>query len=56
MRLSPRISLFFRWYDAWIGAFYSRHDRTLYICPVPMLGVKVILSPRRYDPAPPRRS
>jgi len=41
-----RISVFFAWYDLWIGAYFDRADRQLYICPIPMLGVKIDL--RRY--------
>lgn len=33
--------LFFRWYDLWIGAYWDRASRTLYICPVPMLGIAI---------------
>lgn len=36
-----RITPFFRWYDIWIGVFVDRKNRAIYICPVPMLGVKV---------------
>jgi hypothetical protein len=32
---------FFRWYDLWIGAYYDRHNRTLYICPLPTIGVAI---------------
>ena len=35
----------FRWYDLWVGAYWSREDRTLYICPLPTLGVKLDFSP-----------
>jgi hypothetical protein len=35
------VRLFFRWYDLWIGAYWDRHSRTLYVCPVPMLGVAI---------------
>lgn len=34
---------FFRWYDLWIGAYVDVEDRTLYVCPLPMIGVKVML-------------
>lgn len=34
---------FFRWYDLWIGAYWDRKEKTLYVCPVPMLGIKVVL-------------
>jgi len=38
-----RVSVFFRWYDCWVGAFIDRKNRTVYICPVPMFGIKVVL-------------
>jgi hypothetical protein len=31
------------WYDLWIGAFFDRKKRKLYIFPVPMVGVEVQL-------------
>jgi hypothetical protein len=36
-----KVSFFFRWYDLWIGAYVDTKGRTVYICPVPMFGVKV---------------
>lgn len=36
-----RITAFFRWYDLWIGAFVDVKNRAVYICPIPMLGIKV---------------
>lgn len=35
------VSLHFAWYDMWIGAYYDREGRTLYVCPVPMVVIKV---------------
>lgn len=35
---------FFRWYDLWVGAYWDRANRTLYVCPLPMIGVKVVVS------------
>lgn len=32
---------FFRWYDLWIGAYYDRDARALYICPLPMIGIRL---------------
>jgi hypothetical protein len=34
-----RIKLIFAWYDLWIGAFWDRKKRWLYIFPIPMFGV-----------------
>lgn len=36
-----KATLFFRWYDLWIGAYWDRKSRALYICPVPMFGLKL---------------
>jgi hypothetical protein len=36
-----KASLFFAWYDLWIGAYYDRKNRTLYICPLPMIVIKI---------------
>jgi hypothetical protein len=35
------ISLFFRWYDLWVGVYIDTENQNIYICPVPMLGVKI---------------
>jgi len=43
-----RVTPFFRWYDIWIGAFIDVSKRTIYVCPLPMLGLKIEL-PRRAD-------
>lgn len=40
-----RFELFFRWYDLWVGAFIDLERRVIYICPVPMFGVKVSWRP-----------
>lgn len=36
-----KLSLFFAWYDFWIGAFYDQKKRILYVCPLPMVVIKV---------------
>src|SRR4051812_45988377 len=42
MKLTP----FFRWFDLWVGAYVDTKNRALYVCPLPMLGVKVELTPK----------
>ena len=39
---------FFRWYDLWIGLFIDTKGKAIYICPVPMFGVKLTW-PERWE-------
>ena len=34
-----KIRFIFAWYDLWVGAFWDRAKRRLYILPVPCCGV-----------------
>lgn len=36
-----KINFFFAWYDAWIGFYYDRDRRVLYIAPLPCFVFKV---------------
>lgn len=42
-----KIKIFFAWYDFWVGGFYDRDTRTLYVCPVPMVVIKISLSVKK---------
>lgn len=42
-----RIKPIFAWYDFWVGWFYDRTKRRLYIFPVPMLGIYIEFRGRR---------
>lgn len=33
-----RIRPIFAWYDMWVGAFWDRQKRRLYVLPLPCLG------------------
>jgi hypothetical protein len=40
-----KITPFFRWYDLWVGAYWDRKARTLYVCPLPTIGVALRFGP-----------
>ena len=37
----PKVKFVFAWYDFWIGAYWDCERRSLYILPLPMLGVVI---------------
>lgn len=36
-----KIKPFFKWFDFWVGVYIDRPGRAVYICPLPMVGVKI---------------
>lgn len=36
-----RVTPMFAWYDCWVGAFWDRERRRLYVFPLPMFGVRI---------------
>ena len=50
-----RVRPMFAWYDCWVGAFYDRQKSTLYIFPVPMLGLRIQFREEVHPARPGRR-
>lgn len=40
-RTPMKIKLLFAWYDLWVGAFYDRKGKRLYILPLPCVGIVI---------------
>ena len=37
MKTLLSIHVFLAWYDCWVGVYYDRKTRHLYLCPLPMI-------------------
>jgi hypothetical protein len=37
----PRVSILFAWFDFWVGLYYDRHNRVLYVNPLPCIVVRI---------------
>ena len=48
MKRPIKVKMFFAWYDFWIGGYYDRKNKKLYICPIPTI---VFQFWREEDPA-----
>lgn len=42
MRIRPIVA----WYDLWIGAYWDRKNRRLYLLPFPCVGVYIQMGPK----------
>ncbi len=40
------MKFFFAWYDLWIGAYWDRKKRQLYICPLPCCVIQIDMRKR----------
>lgn len=36
-----KIKIFFAWYDFWIGFYWDRQKKVLYICLIPMIVISL---------------
>lgn len=41
-----KIQFLFAWYDIWVGLFWDKRKRLLYILPIPMCGVVIKINPK----------
>jgi hypothetical protein len=41
------VNLIFAWYDLWIGAYWDKKQRRLYILPIPCVGVVIQFKPKK---------
>lgn len=40
-----RVKLIFAWFDIWVGLYWDRDKRHLYVFPVPMFGLRLDFRP-----------
>jgi hypothetical protein len=40
-----RLRVFWAWYDLWVGAYWDRKARILYICPFPTVVISISRHP-----------
>lgn len=45
MRVRLRIKPVFAWYDLWVGAYWDRNARRLYVFPLPCFGLVIETKP-----------
>ena len=41
MKTKLKIEIKFKWYDFWVGWFWDKNSRSLYICLLPMIPIKI---------------
>lgn len=43
MWITARLRIFVAWYDLWVGLYYDRKGKQLYVCPLPCLVFQIDL-------------
>lgn len=49
------VSMFLAWYDFWVGLYWDRKNRALYICPLPCVVIKIEATENRPEPLDPSK-
>ncbi len=44
-----RIKIFWAWYDSWIGAYWNKDKRVLYICPLMWIVIAISIRPKEQE-------
>lgn len=39
-----QVNPMFAWYDLWVGAYWDRKSKTLYLFPLPMIGIRILFT------------
>lgn len=42
-----KVKLLFEWFDICVGFYYDRKNKSLYILPIPFVGIKVMFKPKQ---------
>lgn len=42
---SVKVGFVYAWYDFWVGAFWHRSSKSLYILPIPFFGIVIHFKP-----------
>ena len=44
--MMPRLTIGIAWFDLWVGAYWDRRARALYVCPLPCVVLRIDFTPR----------